>query len=157
MADFVFNIAKGRIAEYAARVNADDPTNSAFIVLVLATSGLESDATLKDMDSITALVAGATNEVTNSGYARKSLNQAAGITITVDDTNDRVDVDIPDQTWTAVAAGDGWSKLVVCYDSDTTGGTDSNIVPLTAHDFIVVPDGSDITAQIATAGFFRAS
>lgn len=157
MADFVFNIAKGKVAEYAARVNANDPTNSALIVIVLATTGIETDAVLKDKDDVAALVSGATNEVTNTGYARKVLDNTAGVTVTVDDTNDWVDVDIPDQTWTSVASGDGWSKLVVAYDGDTTGGADSAIIPLTAHDFVVVPDGSDITAQIASAGFFRAS
>lgn len=157
MANFVFNIAKGRIGEYANRVNSNDPTNAAFIIVVLATSGLESDATLIDKDTLADVVSGATNEVTNTNYARKTLDQTGGITITTDDTNDRVDIDIPDQTWTAVASGDGWSKLLVCYDSDTTAGTDSNIVPLTAHDFVVTPDGSDVIAQIATAGFFRAS
>jgi hypothetical protein len=157
MADFVFNIAKGKIAEYAARVNANDPANSVLVILVLATSGIESDAVLKDKDDVAALVSGATNEVTNTNYARKVLDNTAGITVTVDDTNDWVDVDIADQTWTAVAAGDGWSKLIVAYDSDSTGGADANIIPLTAHDFVVTPDGSDITAQIATGGFFRAS
>lgn len=157
MANFVFNIAKGRVAELYNRVDTNDGANSALIVLVLATSGLESDATLIDVDTVTALVAGATNEVTNSGYARKVLTDADISAMTPDDTNDRMDLDIADQTWTAVVAGDGWSKLVIAYDNDTTGGTDANIVPLTAHDFVVVPDGSDITAQIASAGFFRAS
>ena len=68
-----------------------------------------------------------------------------------------MDLDIPDQTWTAIAAGDGWNDLVMAYDSDTTGGTDANVVPCTMHDFVLTPDGSDITAQIAAAGFFRAS
>lgn len=157
MANFVFNVAKGRVAEYAARVNANDPTNAALVIVVLATSGLESDAVLIDRDTLADVLAGTTNEVTNTGYARKVLDQAAGITITVDDTNDRVDVDMPDQTWTAVAAGDGWSKLLVCYDPDTGAGTDANIIPLTAHDFVVTPDGSDIVAQVAASGFFRAS
>jgi hypothetical protein len=157
VADFVFNVAKGKVAEYAARVNANDPTNSALVIVVLATSGLESDATLLDKDTLSDVVSGTTNEVTNTNYARKILDNTAGITITVDDTNDRVDVDIPDQTWTNVAAGDGWSKLLVCFDGDTTGGTDVNIIPLTSHDFAVTPDGSNITAQIAAAGFFRAS
>ena len=157
MADFVFNTAKGKIAEYAARVNANDPADSALVIVVLATTGLESDATLIDKDTLADVVSGTTNEVTNTNYARKVLDNTAGITVTVDDTNDRVDVDIPDQTWNSVAAGDGWSKLLVCYDSDTTGGTDANIIPLTSHDFAVTPDGSNITAQIAAAGFFRAS
>ena len=127
------------------------------MILILATSGIESDATLKDVDTVTALVAGTTNEVTNSGYARKVLTDADIVAFAPDDANDRVDLDIPDQTWTGVAAGDGWNDLVVAYDNDTTGGTDANIVPLTLHDFVVTPDGSDITAQIAAAGFYRAS
>lgn len=157
MSDFVFNIAKGRIAELYNRVDLNDPANSALIIAVLATTGVESDATLKDKDDFAALVSGATNEVTNSGYARKVLTDADIVAFAPDDTNDRVDLDIPDQTWTAVAAGDGWNDIVIGYDSDTTGGTDSGIVPLTQHDFVVVPDGSDIIAQINSAGFFRAS
>lgn len=157
MADFVYNRAKGRVTEWVERVNANDPANSALIVMVLAVSGIETDAVLRDKDDFAAVVAGTTNEVTNTGYARKTLSDTGGITVTYDDTNDRVDVDIPDQTWTAVAAGDGWSDFVVGYDSDTTAGTDANILPATLHDFAVTPDGSDITAQIATAGFFRAS
>lgn len=158
VANVAFNRAKGRITEFAERVNANDPTNSIFVILVLATSGIESDATLIDVDTVSAVVAGTTNEVTNSGYARKTLDNATGgITVTYDDTNDRVDVDVPDQTWTAVAAGDGWNDIVIAYDSDSTAGTDANIIPMTLHDFVVTPDGSDITAQIATGGFYRAS
>lgn len=157
MANQVFNIALGRVAELYNRVDTNDPTNSALVILILATSGIESDATLKDVDTVTALVAGTTNEVTNSGYARKVLTDADIVAFAPDDANDRVDLDIPDQTWTGVAAGDGWNDLVVAYDNDTTGGTDTNIVPLTMHDFVVTPDGSDITAQIAAAGFYRAS
>lgn len=157
MADFVFNIAKGRVAELYNRVDLNDPANSVLVIAVLATAGIETDAVLKDVDTLTALVAGTTNEVTNAGYARKVLTDADIVAFVPDDVNDRVDLDIPDQTWTAVAAGDGFNDFVVLYDSDSTGGTDANIVPLTLHDFVVVPDGSDITAQIAAAGFFRAS
>ncbi len=157
MADGVFNIAKGRTVQLYDNVDTNNPTNAALIIVVLATSGLVSDATLKDYDTLSAVLAGASNEVTNTGYARKTLTDANLSTWAPDDTNDRVDLDIPDQTWTAVATGDGWSKLIVCYDGDTTGGTDANIVPLTYHDFVAVPDGSDITAIINASGFFRAS
>lgn len=156
MADLVFNIAKGKVAEYAARVNANDPTNSALIVVAINTTA--TDATLRDLDTLAAIEADAnTAEVTNTGYARKVLTDASSITVTVDDTNDRVDVDIPDQTWTAVSAGTAWTDLVICYDNDTAAGTDANIVPLTLHDFAITPDGSDVTAQISASGFFRAS
>jgi hypothetical protein len=159
VADFVFNVAKGKIAEYAARVNANDPANSALIICLFNTSA--TDATLKDLDTLAAIEADAnTAELTsgsNANYVRKTLTDASGITITVDDTNDRVDVDIPDQTWAALGAGTAVTDMLVAYDSDTTGGADSAIVPLTWHDFAVTPDGSDVTAQIAAAGFFRAS
>jgi len=88
---------------------------------------------------------------------RKTLTDADLTAFSPDDTNNRVDLDIPDQTWTAVAAGDGFNDFVVSYDSDTTAGNDTNVVPCTQHDFVVVPDGSDITAQIAVTGFFRAT
>lgn len=157
MANQVFNIALGRVAELYNRVDTNDPANSALIIVILATAGIESDAVLKDKDTLADVVAGTTNEVTNTGYARKTLTDADLVAFAPDDANDRVDLDIPDQTWTGVVAGDGWNDFLVCYDSDTTGGTDANIVPLTMHDFIVVPDGSDISAQVSATGFYRAS
>lgn len=157
MANELFNRAKGRVAELYNRVDTNDPVNAALIILVLATAGLESDAVLRDKDTVADLVSGTTNEVTNTGYARKTLTDADIVAFAPDDTNDRVDLDIPDQTWVAVAAGDGWSKFAICFDSDTTTGTDANIEPLTHHDFVLVPDGADLTAQIAAAGFYRAS
>lgn len=159
MADLVFNIAKGRVAELYNRVDTNDPANSALIVALIASSGVESDAVLRDKDTFTDLVSGATDFATNTGASRKTLTDSDLTAFAPDDTNDRVDLDIPDQTWTAVA-NDGTgaiSDLVIGYDNDTTGGTDANIVPMTLHDFAVTPDGSDITAQIAAAGFFRAS
>ena len=155
MADFVFQTGKGKIAEYAARVEANDPTNAAFIIVVIDANG-DTDATMKDRDTLDALLGGTCNEVTNTNYARKTLANGA-LTITTDDTNDRVDIDFADQTWSAVAAGTAWTDLIVCYDSDTTGGADSAIIPLTCHDFVVVPDGADITCVLNASGFFRAS
>lgn len=158
MADFVFNCAKGRVAEFYNRVDANDPGNSALIIVALKTAGLESDATLKDYATLATLLAAANDEATNSGYARKTLTDVDLGALTIDNANDRVDLDIADQVWSAVATvGGAWSKLLICYDSDTTGGTDANILPLTAHDFVVTPDGTDLTAQIAAAGFYRAS
>ena len=157
MADFVFNIAKGRVVEYYNRVKANDPANSALIIVVIDANG-DSDATMKDRDDLGALLGGTANEVTNTNYARKVLTDSDLAALPApDDTNDRYDIDLPDQTWAAVAAGTAWTDLLVCYDSDTTGGADSAIIPLTLHDFAVTPDGSDIIAQIAAAGFFRAS
>lgn len=155
MPDQAFNIALGRVVELYNRVDLNDPANSALLVVAIDANG-ETDANLKDADTLAAVLALLANEVTNTNYARKVLADADLTAFAPDDANDRVDLDIPDQTWTAVAAGDSWTDLLVCYDSDTTAGTDANIVPLTQHDFAVTPDGTDITAQIAAAGFFRA-
>jgi hypothetical protein len=156
MANFVFNQALGKAAEWAARVNANDPANS-ILVLEAINAGAATDATLKDYDTFAQIEADANAaEVTNSGYARKTFNDSTGgITVTIDDTNDRTDVDVPDQTWTAVVAGSAWTDLIFGYDSDSTAGTDANVVPMTQHDFAITPDGSDITATIAV--FYRAS
>lgn len=155
MADFVFNVALGRIAELANRVNTNDPANSAFVLVAIAAGGV-SDATLKDLDDLAAILATAADEVTQSGYARKTITDAGGMTVTVTDASDKVEVDMPDQTWSAVAAtGSPWTDLLICYDSDTTSGSDSNIVPLVQLDFSVTPDGADITAQFNASGVYR--
>lgn len=153
MANIVFNIAKGRVVEYYNRVKGNDPANSALILVPLETSGLEADSVLIDKDDLAALVSGATNEQTTMG--RKTLTDADLASLPApDDTNDRYDVSLPTTTW-AAAAGNAISKLVVCYDSDTTGGTDSNIIPLTMFDFVQSPSGADI--QMTGGVFFRAS
>lgn len=152
MADFVFNIAKGRAAYYSTLPAASD----ALVIVLLKSTGIEADATLKDYDDLATLLAAANDEADFTNYARKTITS---VTVTVDDTNERVDVDFADQTWTAAGGGTNntLAKLLVCYDNDTGAGTDSNIIPLTAHDFSVTTDGSDLTAQVAAAGFYRAS
>jgi len=156
LANFIFNRSLGRVAEFYVRIDGNDPANSAFIIIIWNTSA--TDAVLKDLDDVAAIEADVnTAEVTNTGYVRKTLTDADLVAFAPDDTNDRVDLDIPDQTWTAVAAGTAWTDFSVNYDSDTTVGTDSAVIPCTFHDFSVTPDGSDITAQIAAAGFYRAS
>ncbi len=145
MADFTFNIAKGRVAYYATLPAAND----ALIVIPIEASGVESDATLIDYDTVSALLAAANNEQSTMG--RKTITS---VTVTVDDSNNRVDVDIADQVWTG-ATGNAISDLLIAYDPDTTGGTDADLIPLTWHDFSITPDGSDVTATIAN--FFRAS
>lgn len=153
MANIVFNIAKGRVVEYYNRVENNDPANSAIILVPIETSGLEADATLIDVDTLAALIAGATNEQTTMG--RKTLTDTELAALPApDDTNDRYEVSLPTVTWTA-ATGNAISKIAVCYDSDTTGGADSAIVPLTMFDFVQTPSGADI--QMTTGVFFRAA
>lgn len=142
MADFVFNIAKGAFAEKVR----DGASNCGVLLLIAA----DTDAAMRDTDTVTALLATGANEATDGSYARKT-----GLTgtVTVDDTNDRVDVDLPDQTWTSLA-GSAITDAVVFYEESAN---DNGRVPLTLHDFAVTPDGSDVTIQFNAAGFARAS
>ncbi|MBL7494469.1 hypothetical protein I6A60_01910 [Frankia sp. AgB1.9] len=145
MANIVFNIALGKVAYYAGL----PLTNDALIAIPIETSGIVSDATMRDYADLSTLLAGASNEQTTMG--RKTL---ASVTVTVDNTNDRVALDASDITWTG-ATGNAISALVICYDPDTTTGTDSDLIPLTKHDFSITPDGSDVTATISD--FLRAT
>jgi len=153
MANVVFNIAKGRVIELYARVKSNDPANSALILVPIETSGLEADATLIDVDTLTALIAGTTNEQTTMG--RKTLTDAELAALPAPtDASDYYEISLPTVTWTA-ASGNAISKIAVCYDNDTTAGTDANIIPLTMFDFAQTPSGADI--QMTTGPFFRAS
>lgn len=145
MADFVFNIAKGAVAEMV-RDGA-----SALGMMLLKVS--EADDTLNNHDTLAALLGGSNTEADFTNYARKT-----GLTgsITVDDTNNRVDVDIPDQTWSAAggASNNTLTDLIIYYEN---AAADATRVPLTCHDFAATTDGSDLTAQVNASGFFRAS
>jgi len=145
MSDGVFNIAKGAWAEKVRDSDSD------LLVLLLTTS--ETETTLVDYDTVAALLAGTPVESAFTNYARKT-----GITgtLTVDDSNDRVDLDMPDQTWTSAGNGSNetTAKLIVAYQESAA---DSGRIPLSHHDFVVTTDGSDVTAQINASGILRAS
>lgn len=145
MADFVFNIAKGAVAEKVR----DGAANLLFLLLKVS----DTDAVMKDLDDVAALLAGTADEADFTNYVRKT---AITGTVTVDDTNDRVDVDCPDQTWTAAggASNNTLTDLIIAYQ-DTAA--DSGRVPLVCLDFALTTDGSDVTAQLNASGFFRAS
>lgn len=155
MADFEFNIAKGRTVELYRRVRTGDPATSALVLVVLAEDGIESDAGLKDKATLAEILSGSSTEATNTGYARRVLSAADLNDVLPDLTNDRTDLDIPDQTFLNVQAGDAWAKVLVCY-RPATASPDSAIVPLTSHDFSITPDGSNVVVQISPDGFYRA-
>lgn len=161
MGQLVTNVGRGRAVELHNRVNDNDPANSALILVVLAESGLESDDLLRDYDTLLALLAGASNEVTNTNYARKILSDADLAAPTVDDALDRVTLSFGTQTFTSIAAGDAWRKLLICYDSDTTSGTDANIVPIVAHDLLlngaaIIPSGANVVLSLPN-GYYQSS
>ena len=142
MADFMFNIAKGAFVEKFR----DSAANGGILLLKVA----DADDTMRDTDDIAALLATVADEATDASYARKT-----GLTgtIAVDDTNNRVDVDLPDQTWTALA-GAAITDAVVFYQE---AAADASRIPLTLHDFVITPDGSDVTIVFNASGFGRAA
>lgn len=143
MANGVFNIAKGAVAE---------KIRSGANLIVIVLEAAEADDVLNNYDTLDVLIAAAGNtEWTSPQYTRKAISNANAV-LTIDDTTNTISVDIPDQTWTAVT-GNPTVKLLVCQD----GASDAGRIPLTYHDFAVTPDGSDITAQIDANGFFGAS
>ena len=146
MADGVFNMAKGAMAEMIR--------DGATVVGILLMKANEAEATLVDRTDLADIFVEAGNtEADFTNYARKT-----GLTgvRTQDDTNNRVDLDVPDQTWTAAggASNNTLTKLIVFYEN---AAADATRLPLTHHDFAVTTDGSDLTAQVDAAGFGRAA
>lgn len=157
MPDFVFNVAKGHVSEYATRILGNDPATSKFTALLLDNS--VADATAEDYDNLSLVLgdAGTDEASAVTNYARKDLDDTGGPDVirTVDDGNNRIDIDTVDITWTALGNGANalLSDLIFCYNP--TGGADTTLIPCTQHDFVIQTDGSDVTAQVAN--FFRAS
>lgn len=148
MADQPFNISKGAAAE---KVRDGSATVEIDLLLLKAN---ESESALIDHDDVGALLGAAGNtEADFTNYARKEDIDA---TLTVDDANDRVDIDSADQTFTSAGNGTNntLTKAILAFDE---GGTDATRVPLTHHDFSVTTDGSDLTLEFNASGWYRAS
>lgn len=145
MSDGVFNISKGAFAEKIA------DTGSKTLVLLLTV--VQTEITLADHEDLAALLAAANTEAIFTAYARKVDIVE---TITVDHPNERVDMDIPDQTWSPAGNGTNETtvKLLSAYEE---AAADATRIPTSYHDFAVTTDGSDLTAQINAAGLVRAS
>lgn len=161
MGAFTFDQSLGREVELYNRVDTDDPSASALLMVVLAATGLEADATLRTYATLSALLAASNNEVTNTNYARKTLTQADLTAFSPNTTTHKTTLSLPLQTFTSIAAGDSWAKVLICYDNDTGGGTDANVVPVTAADLrisgsVIVPNGSNIIIDFSS-GFVIAS
>jgi hypothetical protein len=170
VANGVFNIARGKVAYYYYAVEnslvvtaAGTPAytsaaDSALVVVLLETTGLEVDNTLNNYDDLSALLAAANNEPTGGTYARKVLTDTELAAVPApDDTANTLNLISPDIVWAALTTtgNAAISKLLYCF-RPTAGSADTAIVPLTYHDFVVTPDGTDVTADVsATLGFYQ--
>jgi hypothetical protein len=122
-AQLVFNIAKGKVARYA---DLPDATDSVILVW-LKNANIESDAILKDYDTLAAILAAANDECDFTGYTRRTLT---GVTATPDDSSDKMVVDATDPaSYTNTGATQIAGAAIVCY-VPSTGAADSAIVPL---------------------------
>lgn len=152
------NFARGAIGYYGDDARGLSGGNSRLTIVVLQVA--EADDTLNNYDDLGALLGGSNTEALSTNYARIEL-AAAAITWSVDDSGNTAKCVVDsDQTWSSVtqAASESWVKLLMCYDADSTGGTDANIIVLTHHDFAVTPNGGDITADFdQTNGFYGSS
>ncbi len=118
-------------------------------MLVLASGSTNGVNGLVDFATVAAITAGGYTEVTNTGYARKTLTDADLSSVVVDNTNNRILLTLPLQTFGSpnVAAGNTWDIVVVAYDNDTTGGTDANLIPITGGE--IRQDGTAIVPNAA--------
>ena len=148
MAALIPNIAKGKFARYAELPETGD--NLKWIILQSAS--LEADATLRDYDSVSAILGGTSSEATFTGYSRQV---ATGVTVTVDDTNDRVDIAIDNPSWSPTSA-QAQGKIILAYDP-TGSSADTDLVPLFMDDFSVTTATSGTLEYDTAAVVARAS
>ena len=158
MASTTMNIAKGRVNELVRRVVGNDPADSGITVVLLKVA--QALATLQDYDTLSALLGDAGNtECDFTNYARKDLTDADLSNPTVDDTGNTQNAIIGDQVYTSAggATNNNIVVAVICYNPAVTADVDANIIPLTAHDFVVTTNGGNITLDEPAAGFFEAA
>jgi hypothetical protein len=154
--NFVFNIAKGRVGELVTNVLAGG--NDA-IVWVPMNGSDESAANGQDADTMAAVEALASfAEQTGTGWSRITQDETGdGLTSAVDDTDNEWVVDSNDLAFGAITASNNSVGLIACYDPDTTGGTDSDLIPLVHLVMNVTTDGNTVTFQHNAEGWYNAT
>lgn len=138
MADFAYNVAK--------KLDLNWTSNTIKALLLKATSTVD-----KDHDTVAAVLSG-NNESDATGYVRKTL---ASKTVTVDDTNDRVDLGAASIVWTALggATNNTLDRLIVY--KEVTNDADS--IPLVSFDVTKTTDGTDFTWEFSSGIVLRAT
>jgi hypothetical protein len=145
MANFVYNVALGRVAEKAA---------DGAVLKLLVLKAAATDAVLKDLDTVAAVLAnGSTTEADFTNYARATLGS---VVVTVDDGTDSVRVDCADVVFSfAGGALNNTTTDAIIYEE--VAGGDANCIPLVQLDCVFTTDGNNVTLQINAGGFFGAS
>jgi len=136
VASFVYNIFKQRLALGTTIWNAAPASGDTMKIALTET--VLSDP---DPDNVTAALTGGAEY--DGSYSR---TQVSGQSVTLNDTNDRAELDASDTTVSAVGA-DGTDKVegvLLYHDVD---GTDGNAVPIAFFDLATgfYGNGSDVT------------
>ncbi len=146
---FVFDNATGRAVEWHYQAYTVGSPQGVVVVVVDRTTASDSD--MRVCTTLSALLATAVNEVTNVNYTRQVVTKtgvgqlALPAIATVSNVHT---VDLPDQVYSNIHAGDAWTDIIICY-APNTAGADSTIIPMTSHVKNVTPDGGTITFSIA--------
>lgn len=143
MTNFVFNVAKGRVAHYGTLPGIGD----VLAVVPLQTAGMEADETMVKRTTL-ADVLTASQEQTTLG--RKTLTN---VSTQIDEITNNVSV-VANEFIYANASGSPIAALLVCYIPDTSDPDDSVAIPLLKYDFSAIPNGNDIPVQFSTAGLY---
>lgn len=100
-----------------------------------------------DVDFVSGVTA---NELSGTGYARKTL----AATTTLDDTNDKVIHDAPDQTYTGADFGTVHGGIAY---KEVTDDTDSVPIVYVELSSDVTTNGGDFTFQMPSGGLYEGS
>lgn len=151
---FPFVVALGKANRYADLPSAND----ALILVLLKNAGLETDAVLKDYQTLAAILAAANDECDFTGYARQTL---AGVTVTPNFGADSQSSDATDPgvyTNTGVAAQLAGAAIVV-YVPDVGVSTDAQMVPLynLMQGTVTFDPNIPVAAAFNVAGLFTAN
>ena len=142
------NYAKGRWIHLASLPLGTDN----LVVVLLKSSGLPTDATIKDCQYLSQIISAGATEATFTNYARKVLS-APSIFIVVNTGTDVVSLDTSDQTWNSAggASNDTLGAFLLCY-RPTSGSADSAIWLLTKHDYSQTTNGGNLVASVPSIG-----
>lgn len=147
MSNFIFDYACGRYVEkFDLPIGGDN-----IIVVLLQSTGLDADATLRTYQTLEAILDENT-EAAFTNYARKVLS-SSDITITTSTSTHITTVDIGDLTWTSAGGttNNTLGALITCYRKFSTDA-DSAILPLTKHDVSSTTTGNDLKATVSSIG-----
>lgn len=158
------NIAAGSEMEYVRRVDTNDPTNSAIVIVLFSTG--DTVANMRDFDSVSAILAGASVESNFTNYARTVLTDTDINSPTIDDSGNTANWDLADQSPLISSAGgtvdEDIDMVVFAYDPDSTVGTDADLIPIyfcldDGAAALQTTNGSDLNLVINVSGVFTAT